>query len=271
MTTATRGRYRAPRPLTARGRAVSGIVGTIVAVLLVEILIRTGAVDGRYVPPPSVVAVELARLATTPAYWIALGQTLQGWALGFALAFGIAVPVGILISTISVVRHATRPLVEFLRPVPGVALIPVAILLFGTGLEPKVFLVTFACTWPLLVQTIRGLRDVDPTQLTTAASYRIPRGELILRVIIPAASPYIATGIRIAATTGILVGVTCELIIGSPGIGREITFAQAGNATVMMYALIATTGILGIAINLLILVFERRILRWHPSYREIVR
>src|SRR5690606_34601906 len=100
---------------------------------------------------------------------------------------------------------------------------------------------------------------------------RVPAPDRVLHVIIPAASPYIATGIRIAATTGILVAVTCEYIIGSPGLGREISLAQAGNATVMMYALIAATGILGIFINTVILIGERRILRWHPSYREVAR
>lgn len=269
MTTAKQD--RSSRSLTPRGRVVYGIVGTLLVVVFMEWLSRSEVVDSQYAPPPTVILAEVARLATMPTFWIAIAQTLQGWAIGFVLAFGIAIPSAILIASLSLVRHATRPIVEFLRPVPGVALIPVAILLFGTGIEPKIFLVTFACIWPLLVQTVRGLKDVDPTQLTTAASYRIPGRDRVLRVIIPAASPYIATGIRIAATTGILVAVTCELIIGSPGIGREISLAQAGNATVLMYALIATTGILGIVINTLILVLERRTLRWHPAYREVVR
>lgn len=262
---------RSSRHLTKRGRLFYGFLGTLLVVLAMEILTRTGVMNAKYAPPPSVILVELARLATTPVYWIALLQTLQGWVVGFVLAFGIAVPTAILIASISLIRHATRPIVEFLRPVPGVALIPVAILLFGTGTEPKIFLVTFACIWPLLVQTVLGLRDIDPTQLTTALSYRIPLKDRILHVIIPAATPYIATGIRIAATTGILVALTSELIIGSPGIGREIALAQAGNATVMMYALIATSGLLGIVINTLILVLERRTLHWHPSHRQVIR
>jgi ABC-type nitrate/sulfonate/bicarbonate transport system permease component len=164
---------------------------------------------------------------------------------------------------------ALRTLVEFLRPVPSVALIPVAILLFGVGYESKIFLVAFASIWPLLIQTLSGLRDVDPAALTTAAVYRIPRTDRVLRVLVPSALPYVATGLRIASTTGLIVALVAELIIGAPGLGQAITLAQAGNAVTLMYALIISAGLLGLGLNFVLLRLERAVLHWHPSQREV--
>ena len=109
------------------------------------------------------------------AYWTAIPHTLEGWAIGLAIAIAIAVPVGLALGFNEVLYRAARPVIEFLRPVPSVALIPLAILIYGTGLQSKVFLVAFAATWPLLIQTIYGARDLDPLQLETARSFRIRR------------------------------------------------------------------------------------------------
>jgi ABC-type nitrate/sulfonate/bicarbonate transport system permease component len=158
--------------------------------------------------------------------------------------------------------------IEFLRPVPSVALIPLAILVYCTGLTSKVFLVAFASTWPLLIQTIYGARDLDPVQLETARSFRIRRHDRILRVTLMGAVPYIATGLRIASATALILAITAELIIGSPGIGRSINIARQGGAVAEMYALIATTGLLGWALNSLFAIGERRVLHWHPSQRK---
>jgi ABC-type nitrate/sulfonate/bicarbonate transport system permease component len=185
------------------------------------------------------------------------------------IAAAIAVPLAILMSGNDYVHRALRTIVEFLRPVPSVALIPVAILLFGVGFESKVFLVAFASLWPLLVQTLAGLRDVDPAALTTAAVYRIPRAHRILRVVVPSALPYVATGLRIASTTALIVALVAELVIGAPGLGQAITLAQAANAVALMYALIISTGLLGLGLNALFLRIERAVLHWHPAHREV--
>lgn len=269
LTRAPRNRLGRP-PLTGTKRAAYGLVGTLAIVVLAEAAIRLGLLDERYVPPPSVLINELGSLIAQSSFWISVGQTLAGWGFGLLLAATIAIPLAVLIVSVDVVDRALRPIIEFLRPVPSVALIPVAILLFGVGSESKLFLVTFGAIWPLLIQTVIGLRDIDPTQLTTAKSYRVPRSDLILRVILPNAMPYIATGARIASTTALIVTIVAELIIGSAGLGRDISFAQASNATVTMYALIMTTGFLGLILNLLVLTIERRLLRWHPSHREVI-
>jgi ABC-type nitrate/sulfonate/bicarbonate transport system permease component len=242
-----------------------GVLGVLV---LIELVVRAGLISSTYFPPPTETAAALAGLLGESAFWTAILQTLQGWAIGLAIAIVIAVPVGLALGFSEILYYATRPVIEFLRPIPSVALIPLAILVYGTGLQSKVFLVAFASTWPLLIQTIYGARDLDPVQIETARSFRIRRRDRVLRVTLMGAVPYIATGLRIASATALILAITAELIIGSAGLGRSINIARQGGAVDEMYALIVTTGLLGWALNSLFAAGERRVLHWHPSQRQ---
>ena len=195
-------------------------------------------------------------------------NTLQGWALGLGLAILLAVPAGILVGSSALAYRALRVPIEFLRPIPSVALIPLAVLVYGTGLESKVFLAVFASFWPLFVQTMYGVQDVDPVVTDTARSFGLGRFERIWRIRLPAAVPYIATGVRISSAVALILAVTAELVIGSAGLGRSISVAQSGGAIDVMYALIIATGMLGWLLNILATRGEKRVLHWHPSQRE---
>ena len=157
--------------------------------------------------------------------------------------------------------------IEFLRPIPSVALIPLAVLVYGTGLQSKVFLATFASFWPLLIQTIYGVQDVDPVATDTARAFQLGRFERLWRITVPSAVPYIATGIRIASSVALILCVTAELVIGSAGLGREINGASSGGNVDLMYAMIIATGLLGWLLNIAATMVERRVLHWHPSQR----
>jgi ABC-type nitrate/sulfonate/bicarbonate transport system permease component len=245
-------------------------LGVLAVLVLIELVVRVGLISSAYFPPITETFSALAGQLGESAYWTAIGHTLEGWAIGLAIAIVIAVPVGLALGFNEVLFHAFRPLIEFLRPVPSVALVPLAILVYGTGLQSKVFLVAFACIWPLLIQTIYGARDLDPVALETARSFRIRRRDRVLRVTLMGAVPYIATGFRISSATALILAITAELIIGSAGLGREINIARQGGANDLMYALIVTTGLLGWALNSLFAIGERRVLHWHPSHREAV-
>jgi ABC-type nitrate/sulfonate/bicarbonate transport system permease component len=171
-----------------------------------------------------------------------------------------------------VLYRALRGVIEFLRPIPSVALIPLAVLIWGSGLESKVFLAAFAATWPLLMQTLYGVQDVDPVATDTARSFGFSRPQRLVHVTLPSAVPYIATGVRISAAVALILAVTAELVIGSPGLGREINIARQSEAVDDMYALIAVTGLLGWGVNVVFSRVERRVLHWHPSQRmEVAR
>ena len=244
--------------------------GLLAVIAAFELLSRSSLINSRFFPPISEMIGRLVEEAGTSGFWSAVGNTLQGWALGLAIACAIAVPLGILIGSTPLLYRALRGVIEFLRPIPSVALIPLAVLVYGSGLESKVFLAAFASTWPLLMQTLYGVQDVDPVATDTARSFGFSRGARLVRVTLPSAVPYIATGIRISAAVALILVVTAELVIGSPGLGRQINLARQGGNVELMYALILATGLLGMAVNAVFTRVEHRVLHWHPSQRREV-
>nr|WP_240948780.1 ABC transporter permease subunit [Microbacterium sp. CFH 90308] len=199
-------------------------------------------------------------------------MTVIGWFLSLTIATLVAVPLGVLLGTSELAHRATRPIVEFLRPVPSVALIPLVFLLFRPGsMDGKVFLAAFAATWPLLIQVIYGVRAINPIQLATARSFQIGRVRSFFRVVIPAATPYLATGLRIASSVALILTVTGEIIMGAPGIGLEINRAREGGDVPLMYAYVIVGGVLGVVLNLLFAALERKVLHWHVSQRSARR
>jgi ABC-type nitrate/sulfonate/bicarbonate transport system permease component len=256
----------ATRPALLPERALPW-VGTLAVVAVFELASRTELIASRFFPPVSTWISTLVDQAGTSELWSAVGNTMQGWAIGLALACAIAIPLGIVIGSSPLLYRAVRALIEFLRPIPSVALIPLAVLVYGSGLQSKVFLATFASVWPLLMQTLYGVQDTDPVATDTARSFGFSRAQRLLRVTLPSAVPYIATGVRISAAVALILAVTSELVIGSPGLGREINLARQGQDVELMYALILATGLLGVAVNVLFTRVERRVLHWHPSQR----
>lgn len=270
MTTTT---VEAPAPPAARRgqrrmpASVLGLAGLVGLVLVIELLPRTGAVDRRFLPPFSEMIAALLTQVQTPAFWAALTATLRGWASGLSIAMVAGVALGILIGSVPVLRAATSSTIEFLRPIPSVALIPLAVLLFGTDMRSTLLLVVYASFWQVLVQVLYGVQDVDPVARETARSYRFSPWAQVRTVIWPTALPYVMTGFRLAAAVALILEITGELIIGSPGLGRQIAVAQSSGAVASMYSLVIVTGVIGVVVNLIARAGERRVLRWHPSIR----
>jgi len=163
--------------------------------------------------------------------------------------------------------RAFRVPVEFLRPIPSAALIPLLFLTLGPVLRSEIFLATFGAFWPILVQTMYGVRDVDPVTIDTARSFGVPRRERLWRITLPSAVPYIATGMRLASAISLILAFTAELFMGTPGLGKMLNYAQSYGLTTQLYALALATGVLGLGTHLLFTALERRALRWHPSQR----
>jgi ABC-type nitrate/sulfonate/bicarbonate transport system permease component len=234
---------------------------------LFELLPRIGVLPSDHFPPISETLSTLFDQLGESRFWEAVGNTLEGWALGLGIAAGLAIPIGIVIGSSRLLYRATRGVIEFLRPIPSVALIPLAILIYGTGLQSKVFLAAFASFWQVLVATLYGVQDVDPVATDTARSFGFSRPQRLLRVTLPSAIPYIATGVRIASAVSLIPTVTAELVIGAAGLGRSINLARSGGNEELMYALILATGVLGLLLNAVFQRVERRVLHWHPSQR----
>jgi ABC-type nitrate/sulfonate/bicarbonate transport system permease component len=245
-----------------------GLAGLGGFLVLLELAPRAGLVPERYLPPASRIAGALAGELGQPSFWAALGDTLAGWAIGLAVAVAGGVALGVLLGSVPALRTATSSTIEFLRPIPSVALIPLAVLLFGTDLRSKLLLVVYAAFWQVLIQVLYGVQDVDPVAMDTATSYRLGRWARVRHVVWPTTLPYAATGFRLAAAVALVLAITGELIIGSPGLGREIAVAQTSGAVEAMYALVVVAGLLGVGVNLAARAVERRLLAWHPSVRR---
>jgi ABC-type nitrate/sulfonate/bicarbonate transport system permease component len=243
--------------------------GVLAALAMWELLPRAGVLPAQYIPPTSTVLPRLAGLLGETGFWADVAATLAGWAIGLGLAIVVAVPLGLVIGTNPYLHRSTRAIVEFFRPIPSVALIPLAILVFGTTLDMKVFLVVFATFWPILVQTIYGVQEVDPVTRDSARSFGFTRRDIFLRITLPSAAPFIATGMRLASALAIVLAVTGELVAGAPGLGRAILLAQNAGAYDLMYAFTLATGLISLLLSAAIARTERRLLRWHPSHREV--
>jgi ABC-type nitrate/sulfonate/bicarbonate transport system permease component len=252
-------------------RGVAPLAAVAVVLVLWELLVRTGLLSESSFPAMSDTFARLFEELGSGEFWTAVGKTLEGWALGLGIAIVLAVPIGMLVGSSRLLYRALRVPIEFLRPIPSVALIPLAVLVYGTGLQSKVFLAAFASFWPLFVQTLYGMQDVDPVLNDTAKSFGLGRFERIRRITLPSAVPYIATGVRISSAVALILSVTAELVIGAAGLGRQISVAQAGGAVDLMYALIIATGLLGWLLNIVATSGERRVLHWHPSQRAVAR
>jgi ABC-type nitrate/sulfonate/bicarbonate transport system permease component len=256
---------RALRPVASD--ALYRWLGVFSVATALEVVSRAGLVSRRHFPPVSEMLVALADQLDTWAFWSAIGGTLGGWGVGLAISFALGVPLGILVGSSPKLYRSLRLVIEFLRPIPSVALIPLIVLVFGSGFESKVFLVAFASFWPLFIQAIYGVQDVDPIAMDTARSFGLGALQRFVRVSAPSAVPYIATGVRISSSTALILAVTAEIVIGAGGLGLSINKAREAGAITVMYALLVATGILGMALNALAGRIERSVLHWHPSHR----
>lgn len=244
--------------------------GIIMALAIWEVAPRTGLVPSSYVPPASQVLADFGTILVTAAFWANVQSTMLAWAVGLLIAVVGAVAAGVLIGSNIYAYRATRFLIEFLRPIPAVALIPLAVLVFGITTDMKVFLVVFATFWPILFQAVYGVRETDSVARDTARAFGFSRLEVFWHVTLPSAAPSIATGVRLASALAIVIAVTAELVAGGPGLGTAILAAQSAGSNVRMYALIFAAGLLSYIVGSAIVAIERRLLRWHTSQREVL-
>lgn len=258
---------------TARRRPTKellGIAGIIGFLLVWELIPRVGMVDARFLPPASDVILALVRDFGLAAFWLAVGETMLAWLIGLVIAVLAATLLGFIIGSSAFLRNFTNSTVEFLRPIPSVALIPLAVLLFGVKMESSLMLIIYASFWQVFIQVLYGVADVDNVAMNTAKSYGLGQFARIRHVVFPTALPYMMTGVRLAASVALILAITAELVIGSPGLGREIALAQSGGAIAGMYALVLATGLIGVLINLVMRFVERKTLSWHSSVRAEV-
>lgn len=216
-----------------------------------------------YFPPLNKILVEFVDVWFFDGIVNDLLPSLGRILLGFGLALVVGVVGGVLLGLLRGVEEALRPVLELLRSTPGVAILPIATLFLGIGQEMKVFMIVLACTWPILLNTIDGVRSVEPVLLQVAKSYRLTLWQRIRFIYIPNASPQIFAGGRVALAIATVVMVVTEMI-GSPGgVGYFVLNTQRNFDLLGMWTGIIMLGLLGYFLNLAFRLAENRILRWH--------
>lgn len=258
-------------PVLSDGKWRSLLPAAVTGVVLVvawQISSVAGFLPASSFPSATATAHELGSQLIDASFWTAMAQTMWGWGVGLGLAAALALPLGLLLGLMGAVRRSTSFVVEFLKPIPPVALIPLALLFWGPSLRMKLFLVVFGTLWPLMIQTSYGVLSVDPMAREMARSYGLSRGRVLKSVVLPSVLPFAATGLRIAASIALVIDIVSELVGGAPGLGKSIIDAQSDGALAKMYGYILFTGFLGLVVNLLFTAAERPLLRWHPSGRR---
>ena len=188
--------------------------------LLWEAAVRVGLIRRAFLPTPSDVAVRLVDLAGQPSFLRDVIATVLAWLIALCLAIAIAVPAGLLLGSVGAIRAATRVLIEFLRPVPPVAIVPLIVLVLGSGPEAKITLAFYASVWPILFNTIYAFDEIDPLLMDTARSFGMGRLRVLTMVALPHAAPFVFTGLRLSAAIALLVTVSTEYLAGSEiGVG----------------------------------------------------
>jgi NitT/TauT family transport system permease protein len=244
--------------------ALRGAVGAVAFFAVLELVTRLQIVNPAFLPPASSILRTAFDLLGQSHFLSDILSTLRSWIIGLALATAVGVPVGVLLGASELSYRLVRPLIELLRPMPSVVLIPLAILVWGGGLEMEVIIVAYGCIWPILFNTIYGVHDLDPVARDTARSFGFSRAKVLARVAVPSAAAPIITGIRLASTFALVLAVTVELVTPSVGgLGSYIALAQSsGTRPELVYASTVIAGFVGLVINLGGSAVERRLIGW---------
>lgn len=245
-------------------RVPPGLVGVAGLFAVWELASRTDLIPSDYLPPPSVVVPTMVALLGDTEFLRAVVATVLATAIALGVAITIAVPAGLLLGSVPAVRKAAMTLVEFLRPIPSVALIPLAAMTFGTGPDTKIILAVYAAVWPILFNTIYALDELDPLHVETARAFGTGRVGLLGRVALPSAAPFVLTGVRLSTAMALAVVISAELFAGgSVGIGQFILIAGSSGAH-MDQVLAATllAALVGYAANAGLERTHRRLFFW---------
>lgn len=227
-----------------------------------ELAPHLGLVEKTFLPPFSEVVRAWWNLLITGELWRHFEASILRSVFGFSLALALAIPLGLIIGWYPLARDLLTPILELFRNTAALALLPVFILILGIGEVSKISIVLFACTWPVLLNTIAAVKNVDPLLIKSARSMNISSFKLFYKVILPASVPTIFTGIRMAGTGAILVLIAAEMIGAKAGLGYFITYSQYNFLIAEMYAGIITISLLGLLINYGLSSAERYFSRW---------
>lgn len=242
---------------------LTGIAVFAALLLLWEFSSRSSPALQNYFPPLSRVVRALFQLSLARELFGHLVATLGRFLGGYLLAAAVAVSLGIILGYFRLAYSLLEVLIELLRPMPSVAIIPVAILLLGIGNSMMVAVTVYACAWPILINTIDGVKNIDRTLIDTGRTFGLGRWKILRRIVIPAAAPYIMTGLRISLSIALILVTTSEMVVGTSGLGFFILDEERSLHPGNVYAGIVVVALLGYALNRFFIAVEAKAMAWH--------
>jgi ABC-type nitrate/sulfonate/bicarbonate transport system permease component len=240
----------------------SGVVLIAMLLLLWQVSALYWA-DSPNWPPFTAVLASIGAGVKSGELAAVFGSSLYRMALGYAIGVACGLGAGLVMASVRWFHAALEPMVELLRPIPIPAIVPPLILLLGVDDELKIFVIAFSVFFPVLVNTVGGVRAVDPVAVDVARTLRVGRLRTLRSVIVPASLPYVLAGMRISLGLALIVTVVAEMIAGSAGVGYYLITTQYAMRAADMYAAIVLLAITGYVLNRGILAAERRLLHWY--------
>jgi ABC-type nitrate/sulfonate/bicarbonate transport system permease component len=244
----------------------------VLAVLITVWQIATVAVPSPFFPQPILIFQRAAELwlpgangVLTPSMLGDVLPSLGRVLLGFGISVVVGIALGVAIGLSRKFGDYIDPIIQFLRAVPPPALIPIFLVIFGTGDEMRVLLIAFGTAWPILLNTIEGVRSIEELKYETATVFRIGFFDRLVKIVLPGAAPKILAGVRTSLSLGLILMVISEMVAASSGIGFSIVQAQRSFGFLNMWAGIVLLGVIGFLLNIALTFVERRILAWQRS------
>jgi NitT/TauT family transport system permease protein len=244
----------------------SGFLLLAFLVGLWEIASRLHFVDSNYLPPVSTIASKLYELVSSFEIIRHLLISLKRVVLGYLLGSSVGYVLGFLCGYMHRAYSLLELTVEYLRPMPSVALIPIGILFLGMGDELNVAIIGWACSWPVFINTMDGVRSTDCILLNTARTFGLNKARTILKVVVPYSLPFVFTGLRVGLGIAVAVVVITEMVASGNGLGFFIISTSISYRVPEMYAGIVVVGLFGFLLNWIFLRVDGYILNWHKGF-----
>jgi ABC-type nitrate/sulfonate/bicarbonate transport system permease component len=222
-----------------------------------------------FVPTPGILGQTFVETWFGPRILSDVLPSIGRLLTGVALAIILGIAGGLLIGSVRWLRSLTEPVLEFFRAIPPPVLVPVLMLLLGITDTMKVVVIVSGCIWPVLLNTIEGVRAVDPVLSDSARTYGISGWARTRHLVLPSAGPQVMTGIRQCLSIGLILMVISEMFASSSGLGYTIVAFQRSFAIPEMWSGIVVLGLIGVAMSFIFQWAERRILRWYHGLREV--
>ncbi|MEO6270960.1 MAG: ABC transporter permease [Lautropia sp.] len=254
-------------------RILERVPGVLLIVLLLglwEASVRLGWTVSPTWPPVSEVLSTFWTSLLDGTYFAVIGSSLRRLFIGYFLAVALALSIGLVMGVWRAFYLLAEPLVEFLRPIPSPAYLPMAILFLGIDDVMKVFMVAFAAFFPILLNTVSGVRSVDPVLLETGKTFGYGRWQIITRILLPASASFVLTGMRISLAIALIVTVIAEMVAGNNGIGFYVLNAQRSFLVPEMYAGVIALALVGFALNKMFVLVEHRLLHWQKGGQDVI-